>query len=158
MLYNEHSKAAKELQRKIEKLKADGVDPSLPQQHDLPKVPPPRQNSNSRTGPPRVNTSSPQPIGRPMSDSNTGDESFMLLGGQRVCSSLHITCVLHFQRSNNLTCSPTTHLLSMHSQILGMPSTNSGTSCRECWTIFPNLSRLPLHLWVIRISLRSRCK
>ncbi|KAF8969806.1 hypothetical protein BDZ97DRAFT_1792699 [Flammula alnicola] len=42
-----------------------------------------RHNSNPYAGPPRINTSSPQPV-RPMTDSqNTGDESFMLLGGQR---------------------------------------------------------------------------
>ena len=91
MLYNEHCKAGKELQRKIDKLKDEGKDPSLPQ---LPepsqKVPPPKLNSSSNTyhGSPRVNTSSPQPL-RFMTDSqNTGDESFMLLGGQRVRLSI----------------------------------------------------------------------
>ncbi|KAH9483759.1 hypothetical protein JR316_0003235 [Psilocybe cubensis] len=84
MLYNEHCKAAKELQRKIDQLKAEGKDPSLPQKSDIPKNPPPRQNSNSYAGPSRVNTSSPQPLRAAMTDSqNAGDESFMLLGGQR---------------------------------------------------------------------------
>lgn len=84
MLYNEHCKAAKELQRKIDQLKAEGKDPSLPQRPEIPKPAPPRQPSNPYNAPSRVNTSSPQPI-RPMTDSqNTGDESFMLLGGQRV--------------------------------------------------------------------------
>jgi hypothetical protein len=87
MLYNEHCKAAKELQRRIDQLKAEGKDPSLPQIPELPKaVTPARRNSNAYGGPHRVNTSSPQPL-RPMTDSqNAGDESFMLLGGQRVCS------------------------------------------------------------------------
>lgn len=87
MLYNEHCKAGKELQRKIDKLKDEGKDPSLPQLPELSqKVPPPKFNSSSNTyhGSPRVNASSPQPL-RLMTDSqNTGDESFMLLGGQRV--------------------------------------------------------------------------
>ncbi|PPQ64667.1 hypothetical protein CVT26_002757 [Gymnopilus dilepis] len=83
MLYNEHCKAAKELQRKIDQLKAEGKDPSLPQKPEVPNPAPQRQNSNPYSGPPRVNTSSPQPL-RTMTDSqNTGDESFMLLGGQR---------------------------------------------------------------------------
>ncbi|KJA27397.1 hypothetical protein HYPSUDRAFT_35294 [Hypholoma sublateritium FD-334 SS-4] len=83
MLYNEHCKAAKELQRKADQLKVEGKDPSLPQKAELPKAAPPRHTSHPYAGPPRVNTSSPQPV-RPMSDSqNTGDESFMLLGGQR---------------------------------------------------------------------------
>ena len=86
MLYNEHCKAGKELQRKIDKLKEEGKDPSLPQLPELSqKVPPPKPTYH---GSPRVNTSSPQPL-RFMTDSqNTGDESFMLLGGQRVRLSL----------------------------------------------------------------------
>ncbi|PPQ89090.1 hypothetical protein CVT25_006462 [Psilocybe cyanescens] len=84
MLYNEHCKAAKELQRKIDQLKAEGKDPSLPQKSDIPKNPPPRHNSNQYAGPPRINTSSPQPLRATLTDSqNAGDESFMLLGGQR---------------------------------------------------------------------------
>ncbi|KAF9483810.1 hypothetical protein BDN70DRAFT_918193 [Pholiota conissans] len=83
MLYNEHCKAAKELQRKIDQLKLEGKDPNLPQKPELPKAVPPRYNSNPYIGSSRVNTASPPPI-RPMTDSqNTGDESFMLLGGQR---------------------------------------------------------------------------
>ena len=85
MLYNEHCKAAKELQRRIDQLKMEGQDPSLPQKPDVPKPAPHRQVSNLYTTPSGVSTPSVQPI-RPMSDSqNTGDESFMLLGGQRVC-------------------------------------------------------------------------
>ena len=85
MLYNEHCKAGKELQRKIDKLKDEGKDPSLPQLPDLSqKALPPKLNSTTYHGAPRINTSSPQL--RFMTDSqNTGDESFMLLGGQRVC-------------------------------------------------------------------------
>jgi hypothetical protein len=85
MLYNEHCKAAKELQRKVDKLKEEGKDPCLPQKPELPKVPHTLHNtSNANAPPPRRNTSSPQHLGRPLTESNMGDESFMLLGGQRV--------------------------------------------------------------------------
>ena len=101
MLYNEHCKAAKELQRKIDQLKAEGKDPSLPQKPEVPNPAPHRQNSNPYSGPPRVNTSSPQPL-RTMTDSqNTGDESFMLLGGQRVRLSFSLIAV-HSPRSGYL--------------------------------------------------------
>ncbi|KAJ7905275.1 hypothetical protein B0H14DRAFT_3102770 [Mycena olivaceomarginata] len=70
LLYNEHHKAGKELQRKIEQLKAEGKDPSLPHKPD-----PPQLSSYA------LQLSS---ISRPMTDSQgTVDESFMLLGGQR---------------------------------------------------------------------------
>jgi len=83
MLYNEHCKSAKDLHRRIDQLKAEGKDPSLPQVPDISKAAPPRRDSNPQAGPPRMNTSSPQPL-RALTDSqNAGDESFMLLG-QRV--------------------------------------------------------------------------
>ncbi|KAF9562160.1 hypothetical protein CPC08DRAFT_706887 [Agrocybe pediades] len=79
LLYNEHCKHAKDLQRRIDQLKAEGKDPSLPQKPDTVTAPPQR-DSSPHTGPPRINTSSPQPP-RPMTDSqNAVDESFMLLG------------------------------------------------------------------------------
>jgi hypothetical protein len=85
MLYNEHCKAAKELQRKVDKLKEEGKDPCLPQKPELPKVlHTPHNTPNANATPPRRNTSSPQHFGRPLTESNMGDESFMLLGGQRV--------------------------------------------------------------------------
>jgi hypothetical protein len=103
-LYNEQCKAAKDLQRKIDKLKEEGQDPSLPQKpdHELnPQVINTKPHSNASTEIPRIVESSSQPtgLGRPLTDSNTGDESFMLLGGQRVrhqtiCSSLIKTALL----------------------------------------------------------------
>ncbi|TFK42898.1 hypothetical protein BDQ12DRAFT_676974 [Crucibulum laeve] len=79
-LYDEHCKAGKELQRKIEKLKEEGKDPALPQKADSSRSSAARQQTNAYPGPPR-HTSSPPPHNRPMTD--TVDESFMLLGGQR---------------------------------------------------------------------------
>ncbi|KAF8061512.1 hypothetical protein FPV67DRAFT_283106 [Lyophyllum atratum] len=80
MLYNEHCKAAKELERKVEKLREEGKDPSLPQKLELPQLSAPR--SSSHPGIPRSTPSTPPH--RPMTDSqNTVDESFMLLAGQR---------------------------------------------------------------------------
>ncbi|KAJ7721072.1 hypothetical protein DFH07DRAFT_858139 [Mycena maculata] len=82
MLYNEHHKAGKELQRRIEQLKAEGKDPSLPQKPDPPQSSTARPNSNPYPAFPR-SAPSPPPH-RPMTDSQgTVDESFMLLGGQR---------------------------------------------------------------------------
>ncbi|KAF7295116.1 hypothetical protein MIND_01050000 [Mycena indigotica] len=67
MLENEHKKASKDLNRKIDQLRAEGKDPSLPQKTVV-----------AQTSQP------PPPTQRPMSDSQgTVDESFMLLGGQR---------------------------------------------------------------------------
>lgn len=78
MLYNEHSKAGKELQRKIAKLREDGKDPSLPQKSLRPATSTPGPSS---VVPPQP-TSSPPPTARnSLSDSQqTVEESFMLLG------------------------------------------------------------------------------
>ncbi|KIK03837.1 hypothetical protein K443DRAFT_676492 [Laccaria amethystina LaAM-08-1] len=83
-LHDEHCKAGKELQRKIEKLKNEGKDPALPQKAESSRAPPLRQHASSYlAGSPRIHSSSPPPH-RPMTDSqNAVDESFMLLGGQR---------------------------------------------------------------------------
>ncbi|KAF8212462.1 hypothetical protein K438DRAFT_1806545 [Mycena galopus ATCC 62051] len=82
LLYNEHHKAGKELQRKIEQLKAEGKDPSLPHKPDPPQLSAMRSNSHPYPSFPR-SAPSPPPQ-RPMTDSQgTVDESFMLLGGQR---------------------------------------------------------------------------
>ncbi|KAL1665261.1 hypothetical protein GGF50DRAFT_53073 [Schizophyllum commune] len=76
LLYNEQRKTEKDLQRRIDKLKQDGKDPTLPQK------PEPRPPPSSYMGP-RSNPSPPSST-RPMSDSqNTVDESFMVLAGQR---------------------------------------------------------------------------
>lgn len=73
MLYNDHCKAGKELQRRIAKLREEGKDPAQPQK-PLP----------SRSAVPSIprSTASPPPHSHPrMSDSQaTVDESFMVLG------------------------------------------------------------------------------
>ncbi|KAI0303418.1 hypothetical protein B0F90DRAFT_1368705 [Multifurca ochricompacta] len=81
MLYNEHSRAAKELQRKIAALREEGIDPTLPQ-----KLTPPRLSPASA---PTAHGSSSSPITYPkgrMPDSQV-DESFMLLGQQSTDAS-----------------------------------------------------------------------
>jgi DNA repair exonuclease SbcCD ATPase subunit len=81
MLYNEHSKAAKELQRRIAALREEGVDPTLPQ-----KPAPPRPSPAS---PPPTHGSSASPLPHPkgrIPDSQV-DESFMLLGQQSTDAS-----------------------------------------------------------------------
>lgn len=71
------------MDRKIAKLREEGRDPSLPQ-----KPEPVHQHlpSNTQSIPGDFPRSAPSPPpNRPMSDSqNTVDESFMILGGQRV--------------------------------------------------------------------------
>lgn len=129
MLYNEHHKAGKELQRKIEQLKSEGKDPNLPQKPDPPQSAATRSNSHPYPAFPR-SAPSPPPH-RPMTDSQgTVDESFMLLGGQRVRAGF---CS---QGRSNVS----------ESQILVMRSISFGTSCKGCWTIFHSPSRSPLHL------------
>jgi len=84
MLYQDHIKAAKELQRRISKLEEEGKNPNLPQKPDAPRTSTFRHSGSGpmQGAPSRVNNTSP----RPMSDSqgNPAEESFMLLGGQRV--------------------------------------------------------------------------
>lgn len=77
MLLNEHEKSAKDVQRRIEKLREENKDPSLPQ-----NVP---QKHISTPAPVPGPSSSPLPqtSSRMVDSQNTGDESFMLLG-QRV--------------------------------------------------------------------------
>ncbi|KAJ6546464.1 hypothetical protein DFH09DRAFT_643900 [Mycena vulgaris] len=82
MLYNEHHKAGKELQRRIEQLKAEGKDPNLPQKPE--PTQPAGMRSDSHPYPTFPRSAPSPPPQRPMTDSQgTVDESFMLLGGQR---------------------------------------------------------------------------
>lgn len=77
MLYNEHAKSAKDVQRKIAKLCEENKDPSLPQNV-------PHRQTPATPPVPGPSSSPPPQIGSRMVESqNTGDESFMLLG-QRV--------------------------------------------------------------------------
>ncbi|KXN82501.1 hypothetical protein AN958_02352 [Leucoagaricus sp. SymC.cos] len=85
MLYNEQLKSGRDLQRRIEKLKEEGKDPSQPQ--PIPNAPAMQHKNitapSQRTmTPPQVpgRIESPQPL-HGMTD--TVGESFMLLGGQR---------------------------------------------------------------------------
>ncbi|CCM02892.1 uncharacterized protein FIBRA_05006 [Fibroporia radiculosa] len=79
MLYNDHSKAGKELQRRISKLREENKDPSLPQKHTT-------STSNTVSIALPLLTPPPPPSPPPharnqMSDSQqAADESFMLLG------------------------------------------------------------------------------
>ncbi|KAI0062238.1 hypothetical protein BV25DRAFT_1825669 [Artomyces pyxidatus] len=81
MLYNEHSKAGKELQRRIAKLTADGIDPALPQ-----KPSPPRPSSVPSHLAPIPSPSPPPHLRGRLIDSQV-DESFMLLGQQSTDAS-----------------------------------------------------------------------
>ncbi|KAK7023719.1 hypothetical protein R3P38DRAFT_2953885 [Favolaschia claudopus] len=81
LLYNDHLKAAKDIERRIEQLRIDGKDPNLPHKPDPPQ---PSARSNSHPHPTYPRSAPSPPPQRPMTDSQgTVDESFMLLGGQR---------------------------------------------------------------------------
>ncbi|KIJ44149.1 hypothetical protein M422DRAFT_67759 [Sphaerobolus stellatus SS14] len=78
MLYNEHNKAGKELQRKIGKLREEGKDPSLPQ----PPTPPLSREHRTHG----ISSSNQSVLSRhgSMQDSNYPiDESYMMLGQQQ---------------------------------------------------------------------------
>ncbi|EGO21518.1 hypothetical protein SERLADRAFT_473969 [Serpula lacrymans var. lacrymans S7.9] len=84
MLYNEHLKAGKELQRKIAKLREDNQDPTMPQ-----KASPPGTNMHPVAGSIATPyaphpTPSPPPYARGLArladSQNNVDESFMVLG------------------------------------------------------------------------------
>ena len=77
MLYNEHAKSAKDVQRKIAKLREENKDPSLPQNVPHRHTPPTPPVPGPSSSPP------PQTGNRMIDSQNAGDESFMLLG-QRV--------------------------------------------------------------------------
>ncbi|CAK5277774.1 unnamed protein product [Mycena citricolor] len=85
MLYNDHQRAGKDLERRIEQLKAEGKDPSLP--HKVANTPRastmPERRTEKSSHSPQSESAPSAPLPRPMTDSQGVDESFMLLGGQR---------------------------------------------------------------------------
>lgn len=91
MLYNEHTKAGRELDRRIAKLREENKDPSLP--HKLSLTQPRAEHTSStstRLAHPLHPAPSPPPPSaslRLMDSQNNVDESFMVLG-QRVRDSL----------------------------------------------------------------------
>lgn len=96
MLHNDHLKAGKELQRKIEKLRVEGKDPALPQLPLKSSAPTSsrsaRPMSPHRAGTNTANGTSPThgsntANGRMVDSGDTVEESFMVLG-QRV--SVHL--------------------------------------------------------------------
>lgn len=112
MLYNEQLKEGRDLQRRIEKLKEEGRDPLQPQPTNK-AHPPTTANIQPRNTivpsqrttnhPPHVpgRIESPQPLQR-MTD--TVDESFMLLGGQRVSEKIPpIFTILAFSLHHTFT-------------------------------------------------------
>lgn len=100
MLYNEQMKAGRDLERRIEKLKEEGKDPSQPQ--PLSTAPSTSSKPKNATAPPQWTvspppqvpnrTESPQPLQRMI---DTVDESFMLLGVQRVSICVSAPPLLH---------------------------------------------------------------
>lgn len=92
MLYNEHIKAGKDLERRITKLREENKDPTLPQRTSLAQTRAEHSSSASSGGRrPSYPAPSPPPPSsasmRLMDSQNNVDESFMVLG-QRVRNSL----------------------------------------------------------------------
>lgn len=83
MLYDDQRKLEKELQRRIDKLKAENKDPTLPQKPAQPHAPIASPSFDMGTYSPRA-VPSPPPYtrGRMMDSQATVDESFMVLGGR----------------------------------------------------------------------------
>lgn len=126
MLYNEHIKEAKELQRKVDKLKEDGIDPSLPQKLSSPTRPSPTPSNISR-GPSPTPTSNLR--GPSMIDSQqTVDESFMVLGQQ----VRHTT--LYFLPRSSVSFIPPSH---EHRQ-----SADAGDAFNKFWKAMETLDHL----------------
>lgn len=89
MLYNEHIKAGRDLERKIAKLREENRDPTLPQKVSQIGA---EHNSSASSAGSRPSHPAPSPPLPPsaslrmMDSQNNVDESFMVLG-QRVCTS-----------------------------------------------------------------------
>ncbi|KAK7043664.1 hypothetical protein VNI00_008275 [Paramarasmius palmivorus] len=81
MLSTQHRKAGTELERKIERIREEGKDPNVPQIQVQKPIPSSSSAGASHLMPPPVHT---PPTRHLMDSQGTVDESFMLLGGQRV--------------------------------------------------------------------------
>ena len=125
MLHNEHTRAAKELQRRIAALREEGIDPTLPQ-----KPTPPRP---SPTSAPVAQGSSASPLGHPkerLPDSQV-DESFMLLGQQ-----VRITCIRLPASCHLATCARSRRTRVTPSTRFGRPW-NSSITLLNLWRLPP---------------------
>ncbi|KAF9264870.1 hypothetical protein L218DRAFT_972448 [Marasmius fiardii PR-910] len=78
MLHNEHKKTYSELQKKISRLREEGKDPNEPQKPEAQ-----RSSSSNSLSPGFAQPVSSPPPARPLMESATVEESFMVLGGQR---------------------------------------------------------------------------
>lgn len=90
MLCNDHSKAGKELQRRIAKLREENKDPNLPQK---PASSGPSGSESARPATlPTAPSPPPQTHNRLSDSQQTVDESFMLLG-HRVSAFTYTTLI-----------------------------------------------------------------
>jgi hypothetical protein len=116
MLYNEHTRAAKELQRRIVLLREEGIDPTLPQ-----KLTPPRPSPASAL---TAHGSSPSPPAHQrerLPDSQV-DESFMLLGQQ-----VRTTCIYVRTPCHSASCARSRRMLAIRLTRFGGPWSSSTT-------------------------------
>lgn len=104
MLYNEHVKAGRELERRIAKLREENKDPTLPQKVSLAQMRAEHSSpAPSGSNPPHPAPSPPLPSSaslRLMDSQNNVDESFMVLG-QRV-RLIHLNVL--FLTAVNISC------------------------------------------------------
>jgi hypothetical protein len=114
MLYNEHTRSAKELQRKIAALREEGIDPTLPQ-----KPAPPRPSPASAPTAHGSSTSSPAYQKERLPDSQV-DESFMVLGQQVRSTLVHLKTAPH-----SAPCFRSRRTLAMPSTRFGRPWNSS---------------------------------
>ena len=142
LLYNENNRRGKELQRRMQQNREESQNPttSRTQSPQIPNIsaPIPRYGSPSRF------------IGRDASlamSQRTIDDSYMVLGGVRVCEH-HLKCILSNLRRR---------------QTLKIPSTNFGISSSRCLITYhslsllrPSLSLPPLSRKVKTSDYRSR--
>lgn len=91
MLHNDHSKAGKELQRRIAKLREENKDPSLPQK--VASTAPSPAKVASPLAPPPAPSPPPHARNRMSESQQPIEESFMLLG-QRVSLTLFLLVLL----------------------------------------------------------------
>jgi len=129
MLYNEHIKAGRDLERRIAKLREENKDPTLPQKPSLAQMRVEHSSPASGAGshPSHSAPSPPLPshASLRLTDSqNNVDESFMVLG-QRVRNTVRALNVSFFTTINP-SCPRRKSL------IQGMLSTTSGESWKEC--------------------------
>lgn len=131
MLYNDQCKLGKEIQRRIEKLRSENKDPSLPQKSAQLPIRAPHASPSFDLGtysPRAVPSPPPYGRGRMMDSQATVDESFMVLGGRVsvAFASIFSWTLIKFNNLRKL------------SPIQVMILQSFGLACKQCKTCWNN--------------------